>query len=129
MIDINLEMLFDTIMYISPVFIWLLVTTGFIFLAMLIGQKHSDSVWKNNIKFHMPKVIKEEIISRDKEIKRLTEELLFARDENNKLKAACTAMKNIADVMQDEPIDITPEQPKPKLKKKEKVKNDKKTDM
>ncbi len=120
MIDINLEMLFDTIMYTAPGIIWLLVTTAFIFLSMLIGQKHSDSVWKNNIKFHMRKVFQEEIKSRDKEILRLTEELAKAQEENNKLKATCTAMKNIANDMQDEPVDITPEQPKPKKKEKAK---------
>ena len=120
MIDINFEMLFDTIMYTAPGIIWLLVTTAFIFLSMLIGQKHSDSVWKNNIKFHMRKVFQEEIKSRDKEILRLTEELAKAQEENNKLKATCTAMKNIANDMQDEPVDITPEQPKPKKKEKAK---------
>lgn len=99
MTDFSFQIIYDNVMYLMPGIIWILFTTFLIFLSMHLGKWHSDKMWRNNIKFHMPKVTKEEINSRDAEIKRLTEELEKAKEENNRLNAACTAMKNIADVM------------------------------
>lgn len=109
MTDITFQMVYDSLMYGMPGFIFLLFVSFLIFLSMHIGKWHSDRMWKNNIKFHMPKVTKEEINSRDAEIKKLTEELEKSKEENNRLNAACTAMKNIADVMK--PIESDKPQP------------------
>ncbi len=112
MIDIDLQKLFNTIMYVSPGVIWLLITTLLIWLSFLLGTKHADKVWKNNIKLHMPKVTKEEIKSRDKIIISLKEQLEKYREENKKLLKCSNTIKKITNVMNDEIPD------KPKLKKK-----------
>jgi len=109
MTDITFEKIFDSLMYGMPGFIFLIFVSLLIFLSMHLGKWHSDRMWRNNIKFHMPKVTKEEIQFRDEKIKTLTEELDKCREENNRLNAACTAMKNIADVMK--PIEGEPEKP------------------
>jgi len=109
MTDFTLQIFYDTIAYLAPGIVWILFTTGIIFLAMHLGKWHSDRMWRNNIKFHMPKVTQEEIKSRDEIIKTLTEELEKCREENNRLNAACAAMKNIADVMkpiEGEPVKV-----------------------
>ena len=97
---------------IWPGLIWIASNVIMIIIVFHIGVKYSDRIWKCNIKFHMPKVIKEEMSFRDEKIKTITEELEKAKEENNRLNAACTAMKNIADVMK--PIEGEPEKPNKK---------------
>ena len=104
--DINFDMIYNTVMYYAPGFGWMVITGILLLIAMALGKEQSDRMWKNNIKFHLSKVTKEEIETRDAEIKRLTEELEEVKLENSTLSAACAAMKNIADVMK--PVESKP---------------------
>ena len=100
--EITLQMLYNTIMYVTPGAIWLIVTTIIIWLSFLLGTKHADKVWKNNIKLHMPKVTKEEIRIRDKKIILLKEQLIKCQDENKKLLKCSNTIKKITNVMAEE---------------------------
>ena len=111
MTDINIQMVFDSLMYGMPGYLFIIFTTFMIFISMHIGKWHSHRMWKHNIKLYLPKIAREEIKSRDKKIERLAVELGKSKKENNRLNAHCTAMKNIADVMK--PIESDKPQPPP----------------
>ena len=93
--------LYNTVMYLAPGFIWLLITMFLLWLSYKCGVKHSDSIWKNNIKYHLSKVSKDEIETRDKKIGQLQ----YLRDkykkENDKMRNIINAMKGITEVMEE----------------------------
>lgn len=116
-IGVSLQALMNAWNNIWPGLIWIAANVIMIIIVFHIGVKYSDYIWKSNIKFHMPKVTREEITFRDEKIKTLTEELEKCKEENNRLNAACTAMKNIADVMKPtgptiEQLNLKPEKTK-----------------
>lgn len=95
------DSVYNTVMYLAPGFIWVLITFLICWLSYLFGVKHSDYIWKNNIKYHMPKVTKDEIETRDKKINQLSYKYRTLKTEYDKMANVVNAMKGIAGVMDE----------------------------
>lgn len=100
--NVDCATIYHIVMYSLPGIGWLIATMILIYIAGVVGQRQMNSVWKNNIKYHMTKVVREELEKRDKKISLLTIRLNTWKKENARLKRYCAAMTSLAKSMDGE---------------------------
>ncbi len=100
-IGVALSTLYESWHGILPSFLWLSVNLIIIFIAFLSGKSFASYVYKQNIKYCLPKIAKEEIDIKDKKIKILIANNTKYRVENGKLKNHIDAIIKVTQVMDE----------------------------
>ena len=98
--DVSFQAVYDYMYEIAPtilttMFILIILLILGVFLAYRLGIRTSNSVWKNNIEYHMDKVYKDELIERNIKIEEQQKIILALENDNREKSAAVERMKNI----------------------------------
>ena len=97
---VTFEALYQSLMFVMPGAVLLIIVAIMIFFSFLVGVKYSDYIWKSNVKYHLPKIKREVIQAKDNEITELKKLISKYKIENKSISSYLLNIKRVIDIVE-----------------------------